>query len=272
MGKGALGMGALSFQTMPPRGEPARFADIRRFEQLDSTNRVALELAHHGQTEGVVIVADHQTAGRGRRGRTWSAPPGSALLASVLLRPPIAPGEAHLVAMAVALAAADACAEVAGVHPALKWPNDLIAPVDAAAPRKLAGVLGESVVAGDRLVALVAGMGLNVRRAAATLPGAVALDDLAGRCVEREPLLASWLGHLARHYAVVNEPGGASRVLDAYRRCCATLGQAVRVELADGSFEGAALDVTDAGHLVVDTGAGARAVTAADVVHLRPIS
>ncbi len=272
MGRGALDMGALSFQTMPPRGEPARFVDIRRFEQLDSTNRVALELAHHGQAEDLVVVADHQTAGRGRRGRTWSAPPGSALLASVLVRPPIAPSEAHLVAMAVALAAADACTEVAEVHPALKWPNDLIAPVDATAPGKLGGVLGESVVAGDRLVALVVGMGLNVGRAAASVRGAVALDDLAGHRVEREPLLESWLVHLARRYAAVIEPGATSRTLDAYRDRCATIGQAVRVELTDGSFEGTAVGVTDAGHLVVDTGAGARHVAAADVVHLRPLS
>lgn len=267
MERGALDMGGLSFQTMRPRGEPARFGVIRRFEQLDSTNRVLLELAGEGAAEGVVVVADHQTEGRGRRGRTWSAPPGSALLASVLLRPPVAPGDAHIVAMAVALAATDACLDAVGMRPRLKWPNDLVAPHG---EEKLAGVLGELVVVGGRLVAMVVGMGLNVGRAAATVAGAVSLEDLARLPVDRDVLLASWLGHLEVRYAQVLGPHGPHRVLASYRRHCATLGRHVRIELDHGSFQGRAADVTEAGHLVVDTDAGRREVTAADVVHLRP--
>ena len=267
MGRGALDMGALSFQTMPSGGQPARFVDLRRFDQLDSTNRLALELASAGASEGVVVVADHQTAGRGRRGRTWSAPPHSSLLASVVLRPPIAPDSAPVVGMAVALATTDACAEVAGVAAALKWPNDLVAPDGSA---KLAGVLGEAVITGDRLAALVVGVGLNVTPASATVDGAVALEDLAGRAVDGEALLTGWLAHLERRYAEVVSPGGTAALLDAYRHACTTLGRRVRVELASGSFEGRAVDLTGSGHLVVATSTGRRQVAAADVVHLRP--
>src|SRR5438309_9723655 len=93
--------------------------DVRRHAELDSTNRVALDLARAGAPEGVVVVADHQTAGRGRLGRTWMAPPGSSLLTSIVLRPgPSLPAEqAHLVVAAVALSAADAVGAVAGVRP-----------------------------------------------------------------------------------------------------------------------------------------------------------
>src|SRR5690606_32978179 len=103
----------------------------------------ALELARAGEPEGIVLVADHQTGGRGRRGRTWEAPPGASLLCSVLLRPPAA--VAPLVTMAVGLAASDATHELAGLRPRLKWPNDLVWPGDGSgADRKLAGILAEA--------------------------------------------------------------------------------------------------------------------------------
>src|SRR5213078_4741069 len=113
--------------------------DVRRHAELDSTNRLAADLARAGAPEGVVVVADHQTAGRGRLGRTWVAPPGSSVLMSVVLRPTVAPERRHVVTLALALAARDACVEVTGVMPDLKWPNDLLV-----TERKLAGILAEA--------------------------------------------------------------------------------------------------------------------------------
>jgi BirA family biotin operon repressor/biotin-[acetyl-CoA-carboxylase] ligase len=137
------------------------FADVRRFDSLDSTNTYLLAEARSGVPEGVVAVAEHQTAGRGRLGRRWEAPPGTCLLVSVLLRPVLEPGQLHLCTSAVALAAADACAAVAGVSPAVKWPNDLLV-----RGRKLAGVLAESDPAApggpEGSVAVVVGVGCNV--------------------------------------------------------------------------------------------------------------
>src|SRR5918997_216125 len=166
-----------------------RFDDVRWVEETDSTNTRLLDEARAGAPEGVVLVADHQTAGRGRLGRRWEAPPGSSLLVSVLVRPDVPVGRAHLVTMAAGLAASDACEGVAGARPGLKWPNDLV--VDDA---KLAGLLAESVVDGVDLRALVVGMGLNVT--AAPADGATCLADHAGGPVDRRELLQARLGVL----------------------------------------------------------------------------
>jgi BirA family biotin operon repressor/biotin-[acetyl-CoA-carboxylase] ligase len=126
--------------------------EVRRFEELDSTNRYLLDQARAGAPEGLVAVADHQTAGRGRLGRRWEAPAGAGLLVSVLLRPSLPIEELHLCTVAVALAARSACTEAAGVEPGLKWPNDLIV-----GERKVAGILAEA-----REGAVVVGIGVNV--------------------------------------------------------------------------------------------------------------
>ncbi len=117
-----------------------RFAEIRRFAELDSTNRYLLDEAQAGGADSLVAVADHQTAGRGRLGRRWEAPAGANLLVSVLLRPALALEELHLCSLCMALAAVTACAETTGVAATLKWPNDLLV-----GEKKLAGILAESV-------------------------------------------------------------------------------------------------------------------------------
>jgi BirA family biotin operon repressor/biotin-[acetyl-CoA-carboxylase] ligase len=256
-----------------PDGEPGprpatRFTDVRRFGQVDSTNRVAADLARGGAAEGLVIVADHQTAGRGRRGRSWVAPPGSSLLATVVLRPPLDCRPA-CATVACALAAADACNEVAGFLPALKWPNDL-----SVAGRKLAGVLAEHVDGPDHPVpaALVVGLGLNL-----VWPGpfpaelasrAVTAGQAAGHPVDRDALLDAWLAHLEGRYRDLSEAGGRA-TLDDYRRRCATVGRAVRVELPGGRvMEGVATGIDDDASLLVASAGGERRVTAGDVVHL----
>src|SRR5688572_10264611 len=193
--------------------------DVRRLAETDSTNRVVLDLARAGEPEGVVVVADHQTAGRGRLGRVWQAPPGASLLVTVLLRPTIAVADAHLVTIAAALAAADACEEVAGVRPALKWPNDLIVERDGET-RKVAGLLAESVVTGGRIEAVALGMGLNVQWPTA-LPDeladiATALNHEAGVDVARDDVLAAWLACLSDRYNRLTATGGTEALLAAY--------------------------------------------------------
>ena len=237
---------------------------MRRFAEVDSTNRYLLEQARAGAPEGLVAVADFQTAGRGRQGRTWLAPRGSSLLVSVLLRPALPVERLHLATAAVALAGAEACADVAGFRPVLRWPNDLLAADPHGGERKLAGVLAEAA-----LPAVVVGLGLNLNwppELPAELAGtATAANHLAGREVDREAVLASLLGDLGALY------GDWAAVASGYRRSCSTLGRTVRVELHDEAFTGTAADVTDEGHLLVDVGACLRTVTAGDVVHLRPL-
>jgi len=240
--------------------------DVRRFDEIDSTNRWVLDQARAGAAEGLVAVADHQTAGRGRLGRTWVAPPGASLLVSILLKPSLAPDRLHLATAAVALSAAAALDDVAGFRPGLKWPNDLIVEGDNGAPDlKLAGVLTE--IDGPNVVP---GIGINVNWPA-DLPAdladiATAANHVAGRDVDREALLDALLAHLSDRY------GNWTDVAREYRRSCATLHRIVRVDLADESFTGTAADVTDDGHLIVETAACLRTISAGDVVHLRPVS
>ena len=238
---------------MGPYGYPIDW-QVRRFTEVDSTNRWLADQARAGAPAGLVAVADHQTAGRGRLGRAWVAPPGTSLLLSVLFRPDdLERGERHLLTAVVGLAAADACAEVAGVEAGLKWPNDLV--VD---DRKLGGLLAE---AGDDWV--VVGLGLNVAWPPGQLvDGATALN-LVGAGVDREALLAAFLGRLDHWY------GRWAEVPSAYRARCATLGRLVRVVLAGDEFTGTAADVSDEGHLLVDVGMCLRTVVAGDVLHLR---
>ena len=242
---------------------------VRWVGEVGSTNSDLLEAASHGAAEGAVLVADHQLAGRGRRGRTWRSPPRSALLVSVLLRPAVPPDHAFAVTSAAAVAAVDACVEVGGFEPRIKWPNDLVIGDDPM--RKLAGILTETVVAGNLVSVAVVGIGLNVSwapdgRDASGFP-AIAADEAAGREVDRVALLVAYLGALERWYGLARE---APRRLDArHRDLSATLGTLVRIETPTETFEGRAVDLTADGRLVVDVAGERRPVAAADVVHLR---
>ena len=236
--------------------------DIRRFESIDSTNTWVMQQARDGVPAGLVAVADVQTAGRGRLGRTWVAPAGASLLVSILLRPRrLSPDRLHLATAAVSLAAADAVQTVAGFAPELKWPNDLMA-----SNRKLAGVLTEVEWASEP--AVVVGIGVNCTWPDDLPPEiadvAIAASHVAGRAVERDEVLAALLTGLGSRL-----DAGWDAVAEEYRLRCATIGRRVRVELTDMAFAGEATGVTDAGHLVVDTLDGQRIVTAGDVVHLR---
>jgi BirA family biotin operon repressor/biotin-[acetyl-CoA-carboxylase] ligase len=264
----------------------SRFAAVEELEEVTSTNSVLADMAAQGAPEGLVLVASYQSAGRGRLGRRWEAPPGACLLFSVLMRPPeseLAAKRRHLAVGALSLAMADAAREVAGVELWLKWPNDLVSAPGTSKERKVAGVLAE-VVAGPA-PAVVAGMGVNVHWAPspallkgrpAALP-ATSVEALAGHPVSRGELLASCLLALDRLY------GDWPAVARRYRESCATLGRQVQVGVATGPGEpggeqgtpgqgasGLALDIDDEGALVVRTRSGQLLrVAAGDVVHVR---
>jgi BirA family biotin operon repressor/biotin-[acetyl-CoA-carboxylase] ligase len=255
---------------MVPAMSPAPRFDVRRFDSIPSTNSTLLAEARRGAPEGLVVVADHQTAGRGRLGRRWEAPPGTCLLVSVLLRPALAADRLHLCTAVVSLAAADACLEAAGVAPLLKWPNDLLV-----SGRKVAGVLAESdpAAAGGPpgSVAVVVGMGCNVDWPGPPDAAGTGLSEAAGRPVDRDALLGAFLDALAARRADLDDPAGRARIADEVRRRSGTLGAQVRVE-REGSppLTGTAVDLTPDGHLVVETAGGRVAVAAGDVVHVRP--
>jgi BirA family biotin operon repressor/biotin-[acetyl-CoA-carboxylase] ligase len=268
-----------------------RFADVRWVAETGSTNADLLALAADGEPEGIVLVADFQRAGRGRFRRSWTAPPGSALLVSVLLRPPARVAGAVSLAAGVAMAAAAGALAGADGDVRLKWPNDLVHPGRGGDPdRKLAGLLAEAdwpaqanIAAGwrepepsDRVVVVV-GIGVNVNWPSprpvelTELAGsAVALDEIAGHPVDREDLLIEYLSRLDESYTHLVATGDPAAVLAEWRSRSATLGRRVRVDLGSGEVEGRAVDILDDGRLVLEDDDGRRRPLAAgDVIHLR---
>jgi BirA family biotin operon repressor/biotin-[acetyl-CoA-carboxylase] ligase len=233
--------------------------------ETGSTNTDLVAAAHRGEASGLVLLTDHQTAGKGRLGRSWTAPPGASLLLSVLLDVPLG-APLHGATQAVALAACAACWAEAGVAPTLKWPNDLLV-----GDRKLAGVLAEAVTQDGRIRQVVVGIGLNVRwgdevpeELAARL---VSLDHLSERVVRPFDLVPPLLTALAdRLDEWEHRPAELHR---AYRRALATLGRDVRVELSQRTFSGRAVDVRADGALVVHANGDDVVVDAGEVVHLR---
>jgi BirA family transcriptional regulator, biotin operon repressor / biotin---[acetyl-CoA-carboxylase] ligase len=282
---------AMSF-TVVPAPAHTRFGPVRRFAEIDSTNRYLLDEARAGAPEGAVAVADYQSAGRGRLGRRWEAPPGSNLLMSVLVRPALAVDELHLCTVAVALAAVVASERGAGVVAGLKWPNDLMV-----GDRKLGGILAEALPAGpgsgSPAVAaqgsagrdgpavdgpvVVVGLGLNVGWPPAApdvgeealLVAATSIRRESGSGLEPLDLLGLVLEELEGRLTDLADPEGRRRLASEYRRRCDTVGKAVRVSLPGEEFTGTATDITVEGHLIVDVGACLRTVAAGDVVHLR---
>jgi len=236
---------------------------VRRFDSIDSTNRWLLDEARTGAPEGLVAVADHQTDGRGRRERTWTAPPGSSLLVSVLLRPVIDAASMHVLTMATALALRAAIADATGVTAGIKWPNDLVV-----GDRKLAGVLTEAdVAANGEVLAVVIGVGCNVQWGdfpPELADHATACNLECGHLVDRAVILDAFLDQLG---VILDDLGS---VLDAYRSASATLGREVRVDLGTRWVEGFADDVDERGQLRITRDDGEREVVAVgDVVHLR---
>lgn len=284
-------LGATSNEPMSRRYETSpgpvgtRFCEIRKFQTVDSTNRYLVDEASAGAPDGLVAVADHQSAGRGRLGRRWEAPEGTNLLASVLLRPNLEVSELHLLTLLMALAASDACMTLAEVEPQLKWPNDLLL-----GSRKLAGILAESVpVSGaqegpgeeEQRRAVVVGLGLNVgwpapeeqetqseiEHTATSLSRESATRGHQTKLEPRTVLYSVLEGLEGRLRDLVSE-GGHERQMSEYRRRCVTLGREVRVSVGEEIFLGTAIDLTSEGHLLLRTASGVLTVTAGDVVHL----
>lgn len=238
-----------------------------------STNAAVAARAREGEPAGLVVVAEHQTAGRGRLDRTWVTPPRSALTLSALLAPDeVPPARWPWLPLLAGVAVADAVRRTCPVEPALKWPNDVLV-----GEAKVAGILVERVERADRErgARAVVGIGLNVSTTAAELPvpTATSLQQAAGAPVDRTTLLLALLDELGRWHARWRaDRGDAARGLRAaYLDRCGTVGRDVRVELPDGStLHGTAAGVDADGRLVVEGPLGRRVLGAGDVVHVRP--
>jgi BirA family biotin operon repressor/biotin-[acetyl-CoA-carboxylase] ligase len=229
---------------------------VRLLPTASSTNQVAAERP----VAGTVVVADHQTAGRGRLDRTWETPPGTALTFSAIVDPRLDDAVWPLLPLATALAVADGIRTATGIGAGLKWPNDLLIDED-----KVAGILLERVVAAAGSPLAIVGVGINVSMRADQLPVPTATSlALAGAETTRTAVFGAVVQALAAEFAALR--ADPARMLARYRDACVTLGRDVTVHLPDGSeHRGRATAVDDHGRLVV----GDLVVGAGDVLHVR---
>lgn len=269
-------------------GGPLGWHTLVHRPEVTSTSDVALELARQGTPPGFAVVADHQSAGRGRLGRPWQDASGPGLVRSLTVSAVVAlpSANAALVPLAAGLAAADALRR-AGTSPQLKWPNDvLVAAHPGADPAKVAGILverhhlaggtgtGTGISAGTGTDVLIVGVGIDLDWREVARDGEAArwtsVAEVTGRDVDRADVLADLLRGLSVWLRSV--PTDPLRLLVGYRDACATIGAQVRVSFPDGEvLEGRAVDLDRDGRLVVDAPTvGQVAVTAGDVQHVRP--
>ena len=246
------------------------FRAVTWVHETGSTNADLLAAARKGAAHGTVAVADHQTEGRGRHGRTWIDDPQAALLVSVLLRPDGVIEPSWLVS-ATSVALAETVRRL-GVDAWVKWPNDIVVPSDGT-DEKLAGVLAESIVSGGRIEAVVVGVGCNVTSAAARgVEQATAIEIVAPRAtpVDRAELLISFL-HCLDRLLQTGRSAADVGIAQRYRALSATIGRRVRVEMHDRVVMGLAENIDSGGRLLVRDTNRRHVITAGDVVHLRPL-
>jgi BirA family biotin operon repressor/biotin-[acetyl-CoA-carboxylase] ligase len=235
-----------------------------------STNASVAARARAGEEPGLVLVAEHQTAGRGRLDRAWVTPARAALTFSMLLSPDDVPvARWPWLPLLTGLAVAEGVRRAGGVEPALKWPNDVLV-----GDRKVAGILVERVERPGGAAAVV-GVGLNVSSTAAELPVPTATSLLlaGARSPDRSELLAAVLAAFTGLYDDWRAARGraSAGLHDSYVAACGTLGRQVRVELPAGApLEGLATGVDEDGRLRVDDGQRVHVLGAGDVVHVRP--
>ncbi len=233
-------------------------------DEAPSTNAELADRFRSGESEGLVLAAEHQTAGRGRLGREWVTPARSSLTVSFLLVPDGVPAERWpWLPLLTGIAAAAAVRRVTGVEVSLKWPNDVLA-----GDHKLGGILLERVEH-DGSAAAVVGIGINCAQTADELPvpEATSLAIVTGAPVDRSALLTALVEELEGRYDAWR---AGSDLRAAYLELCTTPGQQVQVAVPGGEVTGEAVDVDEAGRLVVRTEAGEERLGAGDVVHVRP--
>lgn len=238
---------------------------MQGFDTLPSTNTTALAWARAGAAEGSVVVAEHQSAGRGRLGRPWNAASGQNLMFSLILRPSLPPESLGLLTMLAGVALVDTLRHYTSpLLPQIKWPNDILLE-----GRKCCGMLLESSLSGSQVEAVVLGIGLNVNQDLFPPPlnmTATSVLLATGRPAPRPALLADLLRHLEQHYQQLQQDEGAA-IRRAYRTHLAGRGHLTTFRLAASGerLHGVLEDIDDAGALRLRTSDGLRTLHAGEV-------
>lgn len=230
--------------------ELSRQCNLLYFSSVESTNTYLRTLAKDGAPHGTVVIADAQTAGRGRMGRTFHSPAGKGLYMSILLRPNCAPGDLMHLTCATAVAACNAIENAVGIRPGIKWTNDLVFK-----QYKLAGILTElSIGKNAALEYAVVGIGINCTHSREDFPPelreiATSLAAITGRPIDRVALAAALIKSLLEMSKALL--AHKSEILSAYRRDCITLGKNVSIVRSGESLHATALDIDSNGALIV---------------------
>lgn len=218
------------------------------YDVTDSTNTQAKTLALDGAPHGTVVIADHQTGGRGRLGRSFQSPGGMGVYMSVILHPQCKPEQLMHLTCAAAVAACDAVDKAAGFRPSIKWTNDLVF-----GKRKLAGILTELVTAKEQTAAII-GIGINCCQTQSDFDPEIqsfagSLSMVTGAPIDRAKVAAALMEAIS--YMADSLLSGKQAMMDAYRRSCITVGQDVRLLRSDAVFYGHAQGIDDDGALIV---------------------
>ena len=252
-------------EILSPLLRGCRFADVRHYFKIGSTNAVAMQGAAEGEPEGTVFVAEEQTAGRGRGGHDWQSERSMGVYCSVVLRPSVAPADVLMLSLLAGLAVAQAVESVTGVRPDLRWPNDVLL-----GGKKFCGILTEMNAEATRVRYAVVGIGINVNHAEfpVTIAGvATSLRQETGRSWSRVELTAALLKSLDRETARLG--GDTREIIRRFEAACSTArGARVRVD-ENGGFEGTTEGLDDRGFLRVRTAEGVRTVLSGGV---RPVA
>lgn len=234
------------------------------YQVVDSTNRVARDMAKEGAEEGTVVLADSQTAGRGRLGRRWHSPPGKNLYFSVILRPKLSPVFLYHATMLAAVSVCEVLRDM-GVDALIKWPNDVYV-----SDRKICGVLNEAEISQGAVDFLILGIGVNVNAMPDDFPPdvkgiATSLKMELGRDVKRLDVLVGILTAMDRWYAVLSS-GNTAELFSYWRRHNYLIGKRI---IVDGRLEGEAVGVTPMGELIIRNDRGETLTVAAGDVEIK---
>lgn len=233
------------------------------FDEIDSTNTKAKELAEQGYPSGTLVVADRQIAGRGRRGRSWDSPAGIGIFMTLLLKPDINPNNASMLTLVTALATAQAISDVTGAEAKIKWPNDIVVN-----GKKVCGILTEMSAQFDYINHIVIGIGINVHNESFPEEIRETASSLlleSGKRIHRANLIARFLERFEAGYAIFLQTEDLEGLMKDYNALLVNIQKQVRILDPKEPFEGKAIGITKRGELIVDTWESRKLVSSGEV-------
>ena len=238
--------------------------EIAYFDEIDSTNIKAKELAEQGYPNGTLVVADQQVSGRGRRGRSWESPSGTGIFMTLMLKPEINPNNASMLTLVAALAVAKAIKDVTGLDAQIKWPNDIVIN-----GKKICGILTEMSAQFDYINHIVIGIGINVHNEVfsdeiAHMASSLLLES-QGKKFRRAEIIEKILEYFEEYYEIYLETEDLTALTGEYNRILVNMNKQVRVLDPKDEFEGKAMGITAKGELIVDTWESRKLVSSGEV-------